>query len=132
MVDHWSPNRTALGVTHRRLAAHPDLDFVLVEPTPAFTIAVQTRIRRVDLLPIQVAGGGGVVGDTPGDVAVGAPPQSGHTRMARAGRVVLRSVQPVLVPARWDPEGLMGVAAQQRLSRGRTCGGHGPVVATGA
>src|SRR5438309_1849480 len=97
-------------------AAHADFDCPFVESAPGIPVAVKAWIGRVDLLAVEVTGRGGVVGDGPGDVAVEAPPEAGYARVAGAGRVVVRSVEGVFVPARRQPEGLVGIAAQQRVT----------------
>src|SRR5260370_10511464 len=96
---------------------------------PGNAVAVQIWIARMDLLAVQVARRGGVVGNGPGDGAVEAPPQPRHAGVTGAGRVVLRSMDGVFVPARRQPERLVRVTAQQRVARRRTCAGDGPVVA---
>ena len=54
----------------------------LVECAPGVAVAIAPRIARIDLLDIQVARRGHVVGDRPGDAAVAAPPHAGETRDA--------------------------------------------------
>src|SRR5437016_14669341 len=111
MVDDRPTRSAALSVSRGRfLAAHADFDGALVEAAPRIAIAIEAWIRWVDLLAVQVACRGGVVGDRPGDAAVEPPPQARHARVPGAGRVVVRSVQSVFVPARRHPEWLVGVA----------------------
>ena len=107
------------------------LDLAFVEFAPGVAVAIAPRIARIDLLDIQVARRGHVVGDRPGDAAVAAPPHAGKAGMSGAGRVILRPVQRVFVPARRHPERLMRIAAQHRLAAGGAAAMQRPVVAAG-
>src|SRR5215468_4485252 len=83
----------------------------------------------MNLLAIQVACRGGVIGDAPSDPAVAAEPDARHAWMARASEIVLWPVNGVFVPAGWYPEGLVRIATQDGLARGSAATGDCPVVA---
>ena len=88
-------------------------------------------VVRIHRLAIQVAGGGGVVGDGPGGGAVAAPPHAGEAGMAGAGGIIVRAVQRVFVPTGWHPERLVRIAAQHRVAGAGAAAVQRPVVAAG-
>src|SRR6266536_3682541 len=117
VVDDRASNGGLLSVSNGRVAAHRDLLDTFLKAPPGVAVAVQLWLRGVHLLSVQVARRSGVVGDAPGDAAICAKPQTRYAGMAGARGVIFGPMHGVLVPARWHPERLMRVTAQQTLSR---------------